>query len=285
MSILAALEQQRANAKHSVRLASKALRQWVDQPDGSVSSALFVVGEPTTAWTPLIESLQHTDGLWVHTPASAIAFDADRLRSPASIALLTRLTPAGVVIYAASHEGHLADRLLDVHDTARVLWVYERFEAAVERALDASEPQSALQTLRNIAEAREHDAGWQGERLPDDLIADLRDIIHDDLTAADAAALLWWMRHSFFFSLQLETNPRVAITPAARLCQSADAEDVFAWIGCADAAPHMGTSPMTDLLHDAPPPALDPRVSQRCAALQSRLDDAVATSGVAARLP
>lgn len=231
--------------------ARKALNQWLDAPDDRRSRALFVAGTPHGGTDALVAALHRCQQVWTWTAGSR-AFDGERLRAPDVVEALLWGTPADAVVFEVLHDVHLLDRVLEVHDGARAVWLArpwrEVAEAAVAAAGDA--PRKGVVAL---AEGSADEVGPLGVRVPEAVAEQVRACGPADLSAASGAALDWYVRTSFLFTLQLDTDPRALVLDTPQLAADPSA-------GLARVLAHVGLTPRGDL-----PPLSLPTAAPRAA--------------------
>lgn len=259
-----------ARGRRAALLAKKALNQWLDGDAGRVSRPLFVLGAQRSGTTMLCRVLERSSQVWVHPEKSTLAYADYRLRSPALVAAVTQLTPADVVVYKPLCDSHLGDRLLALHEGSRAIWAW-RDPHAVARSAVAKWGDHQRTVVASIARGRARDMGWRGERIPPELAGQLAEVWHDDLSEHDGAALFWYLRNSFLFSLGLDTDPRVLPVSYAALVS----DPVAAFRRVFD---HAGLDFDARLVADVDtasatpaPLALDPTVQALVGALHTRL--------------
>ncbi|HMV69217.1 MAG TPA: hypothetical protein PKA64_20385, partial [Myxococcota bacterium] len=205
-----ATSQLRERAQAWWGLTTKAVDQWLDAPPGRQARPAFVLGCQRSGTTMLIDVLRRSPSIWVWPEKSEIPYHDYRLRSPATVELVNRLTPAEVAVYKPLCDSHLADRLLDLHAGSRALWAVRHW-ADVARSAVAKWGPHQREVIEAIARGRADTVGWRGERLPPELVEQLRDLVHDGVDDLTGAALFWFMRNSFYWSLGLEADERVRV--------------------------------------------------------------------------
>jgi hypothetical protein len=263
------------DASRGLEMAKKAFNQWLDAPDDREPFAVFVVGCQRSGTTMLIDTLMKAPDLWVHPEKSPLPYDNFRLRSPAVVQAVTSWTPAHAVLYKPLCDSHLIDRVLDLHPRSKAIWLVRRWGDVANSAV-TKWGDHQLDVVRAIAQGRADTVGWRGERIADDLVEDLRQALPEDPTPHDGAALFWYLRNSFWRSLELSQDPRVLLVRYEDLVtRPAEAfPPIFA---------HLEVPFTADLLADvratsvgrSPAPAVAPAVAARCDRLQALFDDAV----------
>jgi hypothetical protein len=159
----------------------------------------------------------------------------------------------------------------------KAIWVYRDYEGRVRSAV-AKFGTSNLGALQDLVAGERLDS-WQLQRLDDDQIELVRRLDPARMSAEEGAALFWYLRNSFFFSLGLDTRPDVTIVSYDRIVAEplVTMSEIDAFIGVplrALRASHVRPRPSTyrGLL------ALRPDVRALCEEMQERLDRAPARS-------
>ncbi len=91
-----ATSQLRERAQAWWGLTTKAVDQWLDAPPGRQARPAFVLGCQRSGTTMLIDVLRRSPSILVWPEKSEIPYHDYRLRSPATVELVNRLTPAEV---------------------------------------------------------------------------------------------------------------------------------------------------------------------------------------------
>jgi hypothetical protein len=196
--------------RKALDLARKGVNQWLDAPEGRVPKGLFVVGCQRSGTTMLIDTLMKAPQLWSHPEKSNIAYDNYRLRTPSVVDLVIRSTPADTVVFKPLCDSHLADKILDAHADSRAIWMVRSWPDVASSAVKKWGSHQA-DVVRAIADGRADEVGWRGERIPAQLIAQLREVVTPEMSDIAGAALFWYVRNSFYFMLGLDQDPRVRL--------------------------------------------------------------------------
>ena len=200
----------RSMGTESLKIAKKALNQWLDAPDDREPRPLFIVGCQRSGTTMLIQTLMRAPDVWSHPEKSQLAYRDFRLRSPATVQAITAMTPASTVVYKPLCDAHLTDRILAAHPRGKAWWLYRGWRDVANSAVTKWGAHQR-QVVSDIANGHADRWGWRGERLPTALVAQLKELVTPDLTPEAGAALFWYIRNSFYFSLQLDRHPSVSL--------------------------------------------------------------------------
>jgi len=121
---------------------------------------------------------------------------------------------ADLIVLKPLVESQNALKLLDAFDNARVLWMYRDFRDSAVSGISTFGRDSGIYDLRCVVDNRAGD--WRAEGLPEELRAIASKHFSPDMPPHDAAALFWFIRNSWFFELDLDSNRRV------KLCRYGD---------------------------------------------------------------
>jgi glycosyltransferase involved in cell wall biosynthesis len=251
-------------------------------PGGAV--AIFVTGVPRSGTNMVARGLGASPGVELHNEGDRAAFRRYRLRSSATLREIVNRSRNRVVVFKPLLDSHAVDGLLQSLAPMRpkVIWVYRDVDATVRSHLrrfghDAYDALSALS-------AGEPGNSWHGEGLSPDSLALVRAVKWDTATPADAAALLWYVRHRLVFERGLAGAPNVLVLSydamvreperiGPALCDFAGVEwDARAWV-------HVDKRSV----RERGAVKLDAAIRARCVELTGELDRAaaVARPGVA----
>lgn len=136
------------------------------------------------------------------------AFLEYRLRPPEVVAELVRRSPARAVCFKPVCDSHLTDRMLASLEGARAIWMHRDWADVVNSAV-RNFGSHQLDIQRRIAAGEVEALGWRAERLPEEIVATIRALAAAPMTPEEGAALFWYTRNHFFFSLGLDRDPRV----------------------------------------------------------------------------
>ena len=130
-----------------------------------------------------------------------------RLNSPDEVKkAIQKDRPSLIVLKPIVESQNTAD-ILAQFDNAKVLWVFRRYKDVASSNLKNFGVRNGINNLRPIVEQAE--GNWRSEKVP----AGVREIVlkyfSDQMNPHDAAALFWYVRNHFFFSQDLQSNPRV----------------------------------------------------------------------------
>lgn len=116
---------------------------------------------------------------------------------------------ADLIVMKPLVESQNALKMLDAFENAKVLWMYRDFRDTAVSSINLFGPDVGLNELKSVIDNRKGD--WRAEGLS----SELRDIVaanySPDMDPHDAAGLFWFVRNSWLFEQNLQTNGRVMI--------------------------------------------------------------------------
>lgn len=257
-----------------VWVACKSLRQRFLFPGGR-GTPVFVVGAQRSGTSIFIYALDRSLHTRTFLEQSPQIQDHWRIRPHEAIREVVRAQHAPRVVMKPLWDSHRTDELLASFQGARAIWLYRWYPDVARSAVKLF---GAWQRDLLLAVARQdrETAGWVMERLsPEDhdLVAEL---VGQGLDEEAGAALFWYLRNQFFFSLELDQDPRVLLLRYGDLvCQP---EQVLRRV-CEFLEIPFEPCITEDLEagshHRTPPPSnLPERLRERCDVLQAKLDEA-----------
>ncbi|MDP7286560.1 MAG: sulfotransferase [Phycisphaerae bacterium] len=138
---------------------------------------------------------------------------------------------AGLIILKPLVESQNALKLLEAFGNAKALWMYRDFRDAAVSNINMFGPDAGRYDLQRILD--NHAGDWRAERLSDEIRSVVADNFSPEMPPHDAAALFWYVRNSWVFELNLQTNRRVMILSYEHLVASPKAciGELYEFIG------------------------------------------------------
>lgn len=242
------------------------------RPAGQPAVPVFLFGEMRSGTNMLLECFEHAPAAETFNETDPEAFVDYELRDPSELHRLVDRSRASHVVFKPTADTSRARELLDGFSPARGIWIYRRYQDAVNSAL-------ALWTqhreyLRLILEEPER-TRWRAVGLSR---ADLELMRHHYARGADDAssrALIWYVRNRVYLRDCLDVradallvNYEDLVTRPGRILPG-----VFGFVGMPYRVAYgrhvVGTS-----IGRAPPPSIDAEIASLCDALMLQLDAA-----------
>jgi hypothetical protein len=157
----------------------------------------------------------------------------------------------------------------------RAIWAYRDVDGRVRSALSKFGA-NALEAMRATAEGRA-DGSWQAQGLSPESVELIRSIDWDDASAADGAALLWYVKNLMFFEAGLDRRDDVLPVSYGALVRD-PSRTMRAVCGFLDVPWRPSTSAHIDRRSAFTGLAvtLDPRIRTLCDGMMEQLDAAAA---------
>lgn len=195
---------------------------------------VFISGSNRSGTQMVCRAIGNSPHGWDYPEADfSIAFERYSLRSHAVIDRLIRWSPAPLVSFGSILDSQFTDALLDRFQNSRAIWVFRRYEDAVNSSI-RSWGGHQKNMMRQVAQGKLSHLGPRGLRIADENVELIRSLYSESLTDEDAGCLYWYMRNKVFFDLGLDRNPRVMALQYedAVLNQERSFRSVFHFLGC-----------------------------------------------------
>lgn len=168
---------------------------------------LFLVGAQRSGTTMLLEELSAQPDLEAHGEGSPELMHDYRLISVERLQEVRAATVARLLVAKPLCDSQWVDRLLQLVDGSRAIWVFRAWPDVVNSMLRMWPGHFAEVAARFLA-ADDAWLKWRSERIEPATrrrLLDLLDAAGDDDAAA--AAVFWWQRNRLFFDLVLHQRP------------------------------------------------------------------------------
>lgn len=240
------------------------------------ATPVFLVGVQRSGTNMITRGFEESREFEVHSENDRRVFARYQLRSDEEVQSVVGASRHRFVLFKTLSDSHRIDHLLDNIQSGRpgrAIWAYravdDRVRSAVAKFGDAN-----LRVLGEIA-AGSGSGRWQAQRLSDESLALIRSFDYNQLSAASAAALFWYVRNALYFELRLHQREDVTLVSYGSLIEDRRVamRGLCAFVGCTfdhrliariSARPTSAHGPLD----------LDPRVRSCCDGLGERLDEA-----------
>lgn len=246
-------------------------------PVAGTPPPVFIGGCQRSGTTMLLDVLRGVDGFRVYPEGDREAFGPEmRLLSHDLLRyLMFRNRGTRIVLKPLNDIQHL-DALLELHPGAQAIWIYRDYRdvasSLVEKWGDAQKAH-----LREIASGSYSGPGSAalGEKVNEANIALVKSLGERDVTAHEAAAVVWALRNSIFFDLALDKRRNVLVVRYEDLCTEPDRffPPLFDFLDCTHRSANWRAVHADSVSRHATPEIGEP-VNQACEELLMRLDAA-----------
>jgi len=168
------------------------------------------------------------------------------------------------------HENQYAKHYLEKIPELKIIWLYRNYNDSVNSSVRRWK--TMLKRIEAIAKDPSN-SGWWGDQLPEDKVELIRTLYDSDMTQESAYALMWFLRHSFFFDLGLSENPRVRIFRYEEMASEPTKQfsQMFEFCGC-PFVPKYANFVHANSVNKNPPMPIDPRIEKLCQDMTEKLD-------------
>jgi hypothetical protein len=168
-------------------------------------TAVFILGSGRSGTRVPLVAFERSPETITYSEGHSRVFRGALLRDDALVHDVLRTTPFGTVVFKPICESHRAVEFLTRFSNARVVWIFRDYRDAVNSA--ARKWTSALRHVRSLARGDLASAGWRAGGLTEDKLALVRELCTPDLSLVAAHGIMWYLRNSLFFDLQLHQRP------------------------------------------------------------------------------
>lgn len=186
--------------------------QWGHRILPGTAVPVFLVGLQRSGTNMLARGLAASLEFELRNENNRRAFSRFRLRPDDVVRGIVGASRSRFVLFKPLCDSHRTGELLARIDSGapgRAIWMCRsvdgRLRSAVAKFGDVNR-----QVLSAIAAGRGADT-WQAQGISDDNMNLLRQFDYDTMSPESAAALFWYIRHSLFFDLGLDTRPDVTL--------------------------------------------------------------------------
>jgi hypothetical protein len=251
------------------------------RPRRGAAIPVLILGEMRSGTNMLDECFDNCVSADVYHEYDEDAFVGYELRPLPEIRQLIAKSNGTHAVFKPIADSNCADDLLDGLPGARAIWIYRRYQDAVNSALD------------NFREHREYvrlileepaKAKWRARGLNAEDLALLRQHYTRELTDASARALIWYIRGRCFFAQQLEQRSEVMLINYEQLVTqpSEQLRAAFDFVGLAFRDRYYRHVATTSI-RKRPDPQIAAEIAAMCDALTAQFDAVLRRPVAAAR--
>lgn len=255
-----------------MRRRMKAWQQRRKYPAGGAKHMTFIMGCQRSGTTMLSEIFDLAPEVWMYGENDAEAARNFRLLPAEELRQVIAGSHAPVLIFKPICDTQRTDELLLEHPGAKAIWIYRDYRDVANSAV-AKWGDHQVDLLRRITVNEQAHLKWRGERLDDEARELAHRFYRPDMPHAEGAALFWYIRNRFYFTLGLDENPRVMLQQYedlvqhpqrcfARLCEFA---------GCRYDDRYVA-GVRTNSVRRRDFPAINPEITQLCEEMLARFD-------------
>lgn len=258
----------------AVRLGREKARHRRGRPLPENKSVVFLAGCQRSGTDMSLEVLKRCLDTDAYNEDHPAAFVRCRIRSRSTVLDLIDKSPAPDVLFKPICDSHRLADLLGWHAASRAVWLYRDYRDVANSSVVRWGDFNRLHLQHLLKGAGEWGwSQWNRDAYPDDALAEIADLVDDNLTPHGGAALYWYLANRAYFAQGLDGREDVTIFRYRDLVTKP--RETFGRM-CAFVAIEF-TEPMAAAVHArslrkgrAVP--LDPRIDDLCSALLARMD-------------
>ena len=180
---------------------------------GHGKTPIFIVGCQRSGTTMLQKVLRRSPQIQVYGEDSKKAFgEGVRVRSEDTLRFLIYLSREPIVVFKPLNDTQNTDNLLKIHPNAKAIWMYRQFHDVVNSLVEKwGDGQKVHVDEISTGNYTRLGSRSLGERVSPTNLALVKKLRAKNLSAHDAAAIIWFLRNTIYFDLELDANPNVLL--------------------------------------------------------------------------
>ncbi len=170
---------------------------------------VFVLGSQRSGTRLPLVVLERSPDIITYSEGSSRFFDRVLLKDDDIVTQRLRESRFPVVVLKPICESHRALQLLERFEAARAIWIFRSFQDTVNSV--SARWRNGRDSLGHLASGNLEKAGWRAGGLTEEKFDLVRRHYRDDMSLHAANAMMWYLRNSLFFDLQLEKRRDVLL--------------------------------------------------------------------------
>lgn len=114
---------------------------------------------------------------------------------------------APLVVIKPLVESQRTREILDFFPNSKVIWMYRHYKDVAASNLKKFNPQNCINNLRPIVDG--DSSNWRSQNLQENTRETVSHFYDENMNPADAAALFWYVRNTYYFDMGLDNEKRV----------------------------------------------------------------------------
>jgi len=263
--------------RHLFVLRKALLHRFYSTRNKAKQQVVFIAGVQRSGTNMMMDVLERSYETDVYHERDNRAFKNYQMRDLNVIRDLLANSHAPYFIIKALCELHDLDQLMDAMTIdsdrpAKIVWVNRHFYDVVNSMLVSFKNQS--EQVKRIAKSRNN--AWLSKGFSEENYKTFQTLVHEDISNASAAALIWYFRSQLFFELGFDTNPRVQLVQYEKLVTDPQTEfpRIFNFIGL-DYSDRVSGKVFGSSVRRRSPPEIDAAIVDLCESLMPRFAEVV----------
>lgn len=264
-----------------VRKAKTVLRRckrWLIQTVQPASKTIpvFVTGSARSGTSMVMTVFDQSPYADIFQQMNPKAFDKHSLRDMDTIRNLISKSKAKVAVFKPLHDNQYSQLYLNKLPELKIIWLSRNYADCVNSS--ARKWGNMKKRIRVISEDPQN-SGWWGDQISKENLKLVQSFYNPEMREESAYALMWYIRHSFFFELSLGETRNVRIFQYEDMVRDPEKYfmDIFKFCGCPFHKKY------THFVHSNSinknrRPAIDPKIEELCRDLTQKLETQIIKS-------
>jgi Sulfotransferase domain len=201
-----------------------------------VKTPVFVLGCQRSGTTLVLDVASRSPKVHSYHEGDRTILDArdHRLISEEAVCKAIAKTPEPIILFKPLNDSQNVDRLLELHENAKVIWLYRHYRDVVDSAVKKWGDAHRTMVLE-VGDGNYSSRASRaiGERVAQDNLKLVKQFVRKNMSPWDGAALLWYLRNSIYFDASLPENTRATLFKYGDLVTEPDSKfaELFRFIG------------------------------------------------------
>jgi hypothetical protein len=199
---------------------------------------VFIVGCQRSGTTMLVNVFRKSPECRVYNEGNKNpAFDYYRLRSNEIVKYLIQKSKQSIVVFKPVLDSQHIDRLLDLFPHAKAVWMYRDYRDVVKSSVtkwQGDQKDIMYGIAAGIRRNPRHHQYAIADQMTESTLDLVKKLCRPDMSPADGAALLWYVRNLIYFERGLQQDHRVILIKYEDLVTDPQeyCSRIFEFIGC-----------------------------------------------------
>lgn len=244
---------------------------WVLRNGASATTApVFIIGSQRSGTGMLGDVLGKSPEIENLGESDSRAFEHYFIRDDQTIQHLLRDCRYRFMVFKPLKDSERIRHLLSLSPSSKALWAYRFYMDRINSAVKEF-GRHPLEVFDAFAKGQRN--AWQMRAIDPHVEKTLKQFNVAKLTAHEGAALMWWVRNSLYFTLDLESESRIRLWSYDAFVRDSGRElkSLLGFIG-ANEYPYMLEDVHADSFRKDAEPVLNADIRELCQALYERLE-------------
>ena len=202
-----------------IMIKKKVKRVFITNPE---SRAVFIVGNQRSGTSMLINRLGKHIDVDVYDETSN-AMKALRIKSLNYIKNILEKTKAKIVIFKPLEDSHRVLKFLSFFDSSKTIWIFRNYKDVVNSSFERNWGKHCREYVENIVEGV-YFPYCEPLNLSEQNVQLVRNIYHPSISYETCIAIIWYLRNTIYFDLNLAKNQQALLVCYENLVNNPEEE-------------------------------------------------------------